>query len=168
LLFTPDGSRLVLGLAASAQVVVLDLPRIGEGEGEGLRVSKCFLRDERTVGGRVIKSIAGKAGTEKEVVSTTNGSGKTTRQDQQLNGYAETSEDDEDNEDEDEQRAIGRLSPGKGPVAWISSMAASDDGQWLAVSDLEGKVSVFNLDTLQVSPLFSAITWFMLCSVESF
>lgn len=33
----------------------------------------------------------------------------------------------------------------------VACMAASADGQWLAVSDLLGKVSIFNLDTLRVS-----------------
>ena len=34
--------------------------------------------------------------------------------------------------------------------AWISIMAASDDGQWLAICDTCGQTSVYNLDTLQV------------------
>jgi WD40 repeat protein len=36
---------------------------------------------------------------------------------------------------------------------WISCMAASDDGQWLAFSDLKGRVEVWNLDTLRVSSI---------------
>ncbi|BEJ03180.1 hypothetical protein CcaverHIS641_0103550 [Cutaneotrichosporon cavernicola] len=43
--------------------------------------------------------------------------------------------------------------PAKGPAAWITALAASDDAQWLATSDLEGKVTVFNLDTLQLHAL---------------
>ena len=60
--------------------------------------------------------------------------------------------DDEEEEDEEDEQSTDVPIVDEG-VAWISCMAASEDGQWLAVSDLGGKISVYNLDTLRVSRL---------------
>jgi U3 small nucleolar RNA-associated protein 4 len=56
-------------------------------------------------------------------------------------------------DDDVEMESDDEDTPAKGPVEWITALAASDDAQWLATSDLGGKVTVFNLDTLQLHAL---------------
>lgn len=63
-------------------------------------------------------------------------------------------EDDEKHEhdDGDEDEEVNG-DKNDGEEAWISCLAASDDGQWLVSSDTNARVTIYNLDTLQVSPL---------------
>ncbi|WWD20897.1 hypothetical protein CI109_105375 [Kwoniella shandongensis] len=135
LLFTPDSQRLVLGLVASGQIVVLELP---EQPKDGVNVVKCFARQDKIVDGRVVK---GKKAT---------ANGHTPNGD--VNGDVDMDKGVEEevgsgSEDETEDEAEKKQEE---QAAWISSLAASEDGQWLGVSDLAGRVSVFNLDTLQL------------------
>ncbi|TXT12946.1 hypothetical protein VHUM_01347 [Vanrija humicola] len=60
--------------------------------------------------------------------------------------------DDEEEEDESASRPANSE-----PAPWVTAMAVSDDGQWLATSDLGGKVTVFNLDTLQLHALLPTL-----------
>ena len=73
--------------------------------------------------------------------------GPATEQEKEKEGREddESSSEEENEEDEEGVKTVGEK---QGRVA---SMAVSADGQWLAVSDLLGKVSVYNLDTLRVS-----------------
>jgi len=66
-----------------------------------------------------------------------------------VNGGRSGSENDEDEADEVIAPVVDQSS--EETCAWISCMAASDDGQWLVLCDTSGRTSVFNLDTLQVS-----------------
>lgn len=224
LLFTPDAARLVLSHAFSAQIIVLELFP------DGVEVSKCFPREEATVGGRVIKSVpaertrkptgargtSGQAerrahvlgkevdvgGGRKVVIPPMPGSAKKTRRlpkeeaierakakeeweksfidkaradaeteaaeaaeatrrllvhngDGDEEDKQESESDEEEDEDEDDEMGGDdhneKQAGVRADAAWVSSLAASEDGQWLAVADLEGRVTIFNLDTLQVS-----------------
>ncbi|RSH87122.1 U3 small nucleolar RNA-associated protein [Saitozyma podzolica] len=224
MLFTPDAARLVLSHAFSAQIIVLELFP------DGVEVSKCFPREETTVGGRVIKSVpaertrkptgargtSGQAerrahvlgkevdvgGGRKVVIPPMPGSAKKTRRlpkeeaierakakeeweksfidkaraeaetedakaaevaeaarrqlvangdgDEEDKEESESDEEDEDDEmDGDDDNDNEKKAGVRADAAWVSSLAASEDGQWLAVADLEGRVTIFNLDTLQ-------------------
>jgi U3 small nucleolar RNA-associated protein 4 len=149
LMFTRDSRRLILGLVASAQLVVIDLID------EGVEVAKCFKREERIVGGRVVKGSQ-RLAQEAHSLSTPNGkaehiaNGVSYDEDAVLvdkeDGQVDQTEDGADSSDEDsdgiaEQKASG---------AWISCLTASEDGQWLALSDLSGRTEVYSLDTLQL------------------
>ncbi|WVR08787.1 hypothetical protein IAU60_005845 [Kwoniella sp. DSM 27419] len=125
LLFTQDSQRLVLGLVATGQIVVLQLPQIEDVQA-GVEVVKCFPRSEKLVDGRVVKGLSN---------GVTNG-------DIDMDDQEKS-----DSESEDDEPQLGKQ---EDKVPWVSCMAASDDGQWLGVSDLAGRVSVFNLDALQV------------------
>ncbi|WVQ95410.1 hypothetical protein IAU59_002507 [Kwoniella sp. CBS 9459] len=134
LLFTPDSQRFVMSLVASGQIIVFDLPA-EDNIRDGVEVVKCFARDDKLVDGRVVK-------------------GKVNGTVPHINGDADVemengkeSEEESDNESEDDEEAVGSKEE-KQP--WVSCLAASDDGQWLGVADLAGRVSVFNLDTLQL------------------
>jgi hypothetical protein len=59
--------------------------------------------------------------------------------------------DDEKHENEEEEE--DGAADGDRDSAWISCLAASDDGQWLVSSDTNARVTIYNLDTLQVGPL---------------
>lgn len=192
LLFSPDSGRLIMGMAMSGQVVILELNG-GEGQvkGEEVRVAQVFKRDEAMVGqaGRVIVPMKDAAGAgaaagkgaaprrqrrraRKQVDSdapaavVVNGdahapaegemeidqeaedpAGPATEQEKEKEGREddESSSEEENEEDEEGVKTVGEK---QGRVA---SMAVSADGQWLAVSDLLGKVSIYNLDTLRVS-----------------
>ncbi|WVQ86293.1 hypothetical protein IAT38_008462 [Cryptococcus sp. DSM 104549] len=131
LLFTPDSQRLVLGLVDSSQVVIVELPSVDEGEKNiEVEVVKCFERREKVIGGRVI-------------------AGKDNANGHAANGGDVVMEDgSEDEESEDDE--VAQLGKKDEKTPWVSSLAASEDGQWLGVADLAGRVSVFNLDTLQL------------------
>lgn len=172
ILFTPDSGRLVLGLAMSGQVVVLELDGSREARGGGeVRVAQVFKRDDITVGGRVIvgkKEMGANGGGKKAGKGKGKGKGAVNGDvdvDMDANNdntaLAARGEDEEDEDDghEDEESGTEDMAEGKVPMVgpkqgWVACMAVSADGQWLAVSDLLGKVSVFNLDTLRVSVSF--------------
>lgn len=131
LLFTPDSRRLVLALAASAHTIVLELSM----DGNSVEVVRSFAPQHTLVGGRSIK-----------------GNGKASRRsrkkaaDVEPNGDIEMAESDESEDENDKPTA-------KASAPWITGLASSDDSQWLSTSDLDGKVTVFNLDTLQLHAL---------------
>lgn len=75
-----------------------------------------------------------------------NGNGDDVEMNGNVNG------DDEKHEHDDEEEAGDDAGESSGDQAWISCLAASDDGQWLVSSDTNGRVTIYNLDTLQVSP----------------
>lgn len=74
--------------------------------------------------------------------------------DVEMNGNGNGALDDEkhEEEDEDDEEEHGDKGLHANAGAWISSLAASDDGQWLVSSDTNARVTIYNLDTLQVSP----------------
>jgi hypothetical protein len=116
-----------MGLAISGQVLVLGL----QDSGEDVEVAACFSRSEAAMPGRIIKK--GKKG-KKEMPPPDLPNG----------------DDDEMNGDGGETEEAKR----NGDLAKVACMAVSSDGQWLAVSDLGGKVSTYNMDTLRVGRIF--------------
>lgn len=71
------------------------------------------------------------------------------------NGQKELDEDivmgNSDEPEEQEKPIIKQDESDSRTGAWITTLAASADGQWLAAGDVTGRVTVVNLDTLQVS-----------------
>nr|XP_019050895.1 hypothetical protein I302_01338 [Kwoniella bestiolae CBS 10118]OCF29825.1 hypothetical protein I302_01338 [Kwoniella bestiolae CBS 10118] len=127
--FTNDSQRLILGLVSSGQLLVLELP---EEASEDVEVVKCFTREDKIVDGRVVKSKPN---------GTANG-------DVKMNGE-HNSEDDEEEEDDEEDEEDSR-DKSRESNAWIGCLGVSEDNQWLAAGDEEGRVGVWNLDTLQL------------------
>ncbi|KAK8850731.1 hypothetical protein IAR55_004651 [Kwoniella newhampshirensis] len=134
LLFTPDSQRLVLGLVASGQIVVLALP---EEPRDGVSVIKCFARQDKMVDGRVMKG--------KKAMTNGHATNGGTNSDIDMDKESEEEGSGSESESGDDAKPKQDEHP-----PWISGLAASEDGQWLGVSDLAGRVSVFNLDTLQL------------------
>lgn len=133
LLFTPDSRRLVIALAASAHTVVLELSM----DGSGVDVVRSFAPQHTLVGGRSIKT-SGKA------------SRRGGRKQADANGDdVEMANGDDSDESDDEDSSSKK----NAPAPWITGLSASDDSQWLVTSDLDGKVTIFNLDTLQLHAL---------------
>ncbi|ORY26812.1 WD40-repeat-containing domain protein [Naematelia encephala] len=133
LIFTADCNRLVAGLVSSGEVLVLELPSEARRDVE---VVKCFQRKDGLVDGRVVKHLKGMNGD-----SAPNGTPKVNGK---ANGGSNGHAMDVDSEEEAEEPATSTKTP-----AWVTSLAASDDGQWLALGDLAGRVVIINLDTLQ-------------------
>ena len=129
-------------------VVVVALPP----DGEDVRVMECF-QPLQSDGGRVVKQKKGTQGTSKKRRSED--MEDVEMGDDSVNGYEVNGASDEDEveDDEDEQDQEERKT--RTPGAWIVCLAASEDGQWLATSDLLGRIAIYNLDTLRVS--FSCI-----------
>ncbi|ODN79167.1 hypothetical protein L198_07917 [Cryptococcus wingfieldii CBS 7118] len=145
LLFTPDSQRFILGLQSSGQVLVLELPQADgddagvKGKGKEVGVVKCFERKERVVDGRVIKG-------REEVNGAVNGH---VDGDVSMNGDDEK----EEEEEEEEEEVVGKKKQKEELQAWVSSLAASADGQWLGVADLKGRISLYaTLPTLPFPP----------------
>ena len=125
LLFTPDCQRLVMGLASSGQILVVDL-----GD-QGVQVAKVFDRTA-FAGGRAIKP--------KKANGHANGHANGLS-----NGHAHhDSASDTESSSEDEQPKTSEKKP------WVCCLASSQDGQWLAMADLSGGVTIYNLDTLRL------------------
>lgn len=151
LYFTPDSQRLVLGLT-NLNAVIVALPK-EDGEGD-VRVTECFkplVSDgSRTTVGltrRQQKKLAKEA---KERAGAANGDANGDVEMADEAGDAQGGEK-ETNEDEDVPETDSKST--STPGAWISCIAASEDGQWLATADLLGRVAIYNLDTMRVSQM---------------
>jgi U3 small nucleolar RNA-associated protein 4 len=135
LLFTPDSHRLVMALAGSANVVVVELPADGDDE---VSVVRCFAPQHKLVHGRTIAPVKSKRRRGKKAA--------------EVEVEAEA-----DSDVEMDSSASGDEAEVTGPPSWITALSTSDDGQWLATSDLGGKVTIFNLDTLQLHALLPTL-----------
>lgn len=158
ILFTPDSRRMVLGHVQSGNVVVIQLPNPTDSE-PVVEVVKCFRPGGNVVAGRVIAGSGGAGGGRRRqrklakmngqvnghVTPTSNGHGETETQDADI----EMNGDDEHEQERVELEEAEEANVEDG--AWIACLAASEDGQWLVSSDTQGRVTVYNLDTLQVS-----------------
>ena len=134
ILFTPDSQRIILGLSHSLHLVVVELPKNSDDQP---RVMKCFTRNDMMAGGRVVRvkrrarNAEHRAADDVDMENGQNGQ----------NGH--------ESDDDVPAKDIASAHPG----SWIACMAASEDGQWLGVSDLLGRVAIYNLDTLRVGLL---------------
>lgn len=63
----------------------------------------------------------------------------------------EGEEDEEEEADEEKEDVKEEVAQKEEEQSWISCLGASGDGQWLVSGDTAGRVTIFNLDTLQVS-----------------
>ena len=151
LLFTPDSQRLIMSLT-HLSVAIVALPP----SGEEVRVMECF-RPLQSDGGRVVKQKKGLEGGSKKRRSEAmedvdmdeelaNGDANGTNGANGVSDEDSDDEEDEGNEDVSEETKVSST-----PGAWIACLAASEDGQWLATSDLLGRIAIYNLDTLRVS-----------------
>lgn len=145
LLFTPDSQRLIMGLT-HLSVVVVALPP----SGEEVRVMECF-QPLQSDGGRVVKQKKGLGPISKKQRSQD--TEDIDMADGFVNGEPNGASDaeDEEEEEEDDDAEISEERERSTPGAWIVCLAASEDGQWLATSDLLGRIAIYNLDTLRVS-----------------
>lgn len=155
MVFTPDGGRVVLGLI-TGQVLIIEL--VEDEENVEVEVVKCFERKERVVRGRVIKG--------KNVNGNSNGvkGGRNAADDidvsmadeadEQKSNSGSESESESESDSDSPSTFYSNGAHKQTQNEWISTLAVSEDGQWLGVADLEGRVEVFNLDSLQVSIFF--------------
>lgn len=164
ILFTPDSRRLVLGHVQSGNLIVVQLPSHDEDRDRDrveMGVVKCFKPAGNLVGGRV---IAGqpvhktkrqlKKMAQMEAIAIAAAKLNEEEEDVEMNGQGddEKHENENENENEDEDDEDEGVERDNKDKAWISCLAASDDGQWLVSSDSNARVTIYNLDTLQVSP----------------
>lgn len=151
-MFTPDSQRLVMALTGLS-VVVVALPRTEEDE---VRVMDSFAPLE-SHNGRVIVSGKKQRKRERErakkraelanagIAHGDDDVEMSEPASHRVDGQAE--DDDQVESDEVNEGSKREATPG----AWRVCLAASDDGQWLATSDLLGRVGIYNLDTSRVS-----------------
>lgn len=130
LLFTPDSGRLVMALAASAHVVVLELPE--PDEGDEVEVARVFAPQHKLEGGRSIRRRRRQKAAHR------------------LDMDVEMDSDSSSDSEEEEEKA-----PETQP--WVTGLSCSFDGQYLATSDVGGKVTVFNLDTMSLHALLPTL-----------
>jgi len=142
-----------MGHVQSGNIIVVSLPSPSTGEGEGVEVIKSFQMGGNVVHGRV---IAGKKrrrnGRKNEVVV------EEVAEEDEMEVDAVPDDEDKEEEREGEDKEDDNEEEVKEEVkveeeqSWISCLGASGDGQWLVAGDTAGRVTIFNLDTLQVSP----------------
>lgn len=122
---------------------MLELPSQDRDE---ISVLGCFAPQYNITGGRVVLGIKGrkdkrrprKGDKEKEEMLNAN------ENDVEADGDVEMGNGNEQGQSE---------TSGSGQGNWVTTLAASSDGQWLAAGDFKGGVTVYNLDTMQVSYL---------------
>lgn len=167
ILFTPDSRRLVLGHVQSGNLIVVQLPsHDNDREKVELGVVKCFKPAGNLVGGRVIAGHRQPGQVQKtkrqlkkmaqmEAIATAAAVAKLNEEEEggdvEMNGNGNGNGDDEKHENEDDDDEDEGVDSDNKDRAWISCLAASDDGQWLVSSDTNARVTIYNLDTLQVS-----------------
>jgi hypothetical protein len=146
-----------MGHVQSGNIIVVSLPSPNSEEGEGVEVIKSFQMGGNVVHGRVI------AGQKKQ--RRRNGRKNGIDHEPVIEVVEEHDEmdvdavqEDEDKEDEDEadeekEEVKEEVAQKEEEQSWISCLGASGDGQWLVSGDTAGRVTIFNLDTLQVSPI---------------
>ena len=138
-----------MGHVQSGNIIVVSLPSANSGEGEAVEVIKSFQMGGNVVHGRVI--AGGKKrrrnGRKNEIVEEVVEE-EEDKDDMEVDS-ASADEDEEKEEVKDEETATKDEEQ-----SWISCLGASGDGQWLVSGDTAGRVTIFNLDTLQVSQPF--------------
>lgn len=144
---------MVLGLV-TGQVLIIELVE-DEGNLE-LEVVKCFERKERVVRGRVIrgKNVNGNAVNGDRNVADDIDVSMADEADEQKSNSGSESESESESDSDSPSTFHSNGAHKQTQNEWISTLAVSEDGQWLGVADLEGRVEVFNLDSLQVSNFF--------------
>jgi len=139
-----------MGHVQSGNIIVVSLP--SPDSEEGVEVIKSFQMGGNVVHGRVIvggkkrRRNGRKNGIDPEAVH------EVVAEEDDMEVDAVPENEDEDNEDKDDEDEEKEEVAQKEEQSWISCLGASGDGQWLASGDTAGRVTIFNLDTLQVSP----------------
>ncbi|EJD04371.1 WD40 repeat-like protein [Fomitiporia mediterranea MF3/22] len=153
--FTPDSGRLVLALARTARVLVVDLTgRSTEGRPEP-RVLRKFDHHARRgalfAHGRVVKGMPGRANgiphardDDSDSSHNDEGSTRNTAENSDVNMDVENAKDGKEGTSSDE--SDGET---EGERAFIIRIAFSPDGQWLATTDSQYRTHIFNLDSVQ-------------------
>lgn len=144
---------MVLGLV-TGQVLIIEL--VEDEENVELEVVKCFERKERVVRGRVIrgKNVNGNAVNGDRNVADDIDVSMADEADEQKSNSGSESESESESDSDSPSTFHSNGAHKQTQNEWISTLAVSEDGQWLGVADLEGRVEVFNLDSLQVSTFF--------------
>lgn len=128
------------------QLLIVALPK----EDEDIRVTECFAPLESTENGRVI--VQGRLSRRKEkALAKANAEDVEMAEPSAQNGTNGEANGHFDDNEEDAPPTSNGSAKVVAPGAWRVCLAASDDGQWLATSDLLGRVAIYNLDTLRVS-----------------
>jgi len=138
ILFSPDSSKLFLGMFTSPYVVAIDLSQATDGS-ETIRILRIF---DQHVSGRSSSSNRVLKGRHRPI-------------------EAEATSDNNVSDEEEETISPDldistsptvQVHHGKNTaVTSLTCMAASADGQWLATADLGGRVNVFNAEAINVS-----------------
>jgi len=131
-----------MGHVQSGNIIVVSLP--SPDSEEGVEVIKSFQMGGNVVHGRVI--VGGK---KRRRNGRNNDQPVTEVVDDMDVDEKDSEEDEEADEEKDEEKE--QVAQEKEEQSWISCLGASGDGQWLVSGDTAGRVTVFNLDTLQVS-----------------
>jgi len=140
-----------MGHVQSGNIIVVSLPS-PTGDSEGVEVIKSFQMGGNVVHGRVIAGKKRRRNGRKndpiiaEEVEEQN--------DMEVDVPEDGDKEDDDNEEEDEKEEVEEEVKVEEEQSWISCLGASGDGQWLVAGDTAGRVTIFNLDTLQVSQPF--------------
>jgi U3 small nucleolar RNA-associated protein 4 len=152
LTFTPDSRRLIMGHVQTGSVIIIELPTPSPSskQVEEVSVVKSFNMGGNTIHGR---SIMGLTRRQKRSAAHREAKGLNGDSSATVNGNGNGNGNEEEDEDmdiapEDNSNSSSHESKNGN---WISCLCASEDGQWLVSSDVGGRVTVFNLDTLQVS-----------------
>lgn len=144
---------MVLGLV-TGQVLIIEL--VEDEENVEVEVVKCFERKERVVRGRVIKgkNVNGVNGGRNAADDIDVSMADEADEPKSKSGPKSESESESESDSDSPSTFYSNRAHKQTQNEWISTLAVSEDGQWLGVADLEGRVEVFNLDSLQVSKFF--------------
>ena len=142
-----------MGHVQSGNIIVVSLPSPSTGEGEGVEVIKSFQMGGNVVHGRVIAGKKRRRNGRKNDPEVVEEVVEEENDDMEVDAVPEDGEEKE--EEDGEEVEVKEEVKVEEEQSWISCLGASGDGQWLVSGDTAGRVTIFNLDTLQVSQSFS-------------
>lgn len=130
---------------------MLELPTEERNE---VAVLGCFAPQYDAAGGRIVLGLKGKTSRRRPGPSRRENAEKKAQANGHANGEADEEGDvDMTNGHATDERIETAQATQSGQGHWTNTLAASGDGQWLAAGDVKGGVTVYNLDTMQVSRL---------------
>ena len=144
-----------MGHVQSGNIIVVSLP--SPDSGEGVEVIKSFQMGGNVVHGRVIAGKKRRRNGRKNdpvIAEEDNEMEVDAVPDDEDKEEEREGEDKEDDDEDGEKEEVKEEVKVEEEQSWISCLGASGDGQWLVSGDTAGRVTIFNLDTLQVSQSF--------------
>jgi U3 small nucleolar RNA-associated protein 4 len=143
LLFTPDSSKLVIGLTPRPYIMILDLSSASQ-DAQDIRLLRTFGHHiSLRPGGRETRIIKGQDNLPSPLGSLADSDDESI--------YSGTRDADQPEWINTEAKVEGETRTRHSNPPFLTCLSVSSDGQWLATADSIGSVNIYNVDAVTVS-----------------